>query len=122
MPNVADLLSRESETVDLEPGNFDRLLRRRDRKRRNQRIGAGALAVVVSLFAMAVLLSAYRSERLPADRSIEPSPSTERVGFVGLPPEGARASSPRAARWCSVPTDLEPKASGSICMCMPMER
>ncbi len=94
MPNVADLLSLESETVDLEPGNFERLLRRRDRKRRNQRIGAGALAVVVSLFAMAVLLSAYRSERLPADRSIEPSPSTERVGFVGLPPEGARASTP----------------------------
>ena len=87
-------LERIARRVPVPDPAYDRLLRRRERKRGNQRIGAGALAVVVSLFAMAVLLSAYRSERLPADRSIEPSPSTERVGFVGLPPEGARASTP----------------------------
>src|SRR3989304_4298437 len=42
MSNVAELLERESRTVDLEPGDFERLTRRRDRKRRNQRGAAGA--------------------------------------------------------------------------------
>ena len=47
MPSVAELLERESTTVDLERGQFERLLRRRDRKRRNQRIGAAALAIIL---------------------------------------------------------------------------
>lgn len=34
MPSLSDLLERESRTVDLEPEGFERLIRRRDRKRR----------------------------------------------------------------------------------------
>jgi Tol biopolymer transport system component len=68
MPNVADLLERESETVDLEPGNFERLLRRRDRKRRNQRIGAGALAIIVALASFVALTRALHTAPRPADR------------------------------------------------------
>jgi hypothetical protein len=60
----------------------------------NQRIGAGALAVAVSLVATAILVGAFRSDHHPADRQIEPSPLTARVGFVGLPPEGTHASTP----------------------------
>jgi hypothetical protein len=75
---------------------FDRLLRRRDRKQRNRRIGAGVVAFVVMLSATVALVRAFQSERLPADRP-EPSPTTGRVGFVGLPPEGAHPSAPPTA-------------------------
>ena len=61
---------------------------------RNQRIGAGALTLVVSLFVLAVLVRVLQSGRVPTVRPIEPRPSTERVGFVGLPPEGVHASTP----------------------------
>lgn len=60
MPSVAELLERESTTVDLEPGDFERLLLRRDRKRRNERIRAGALAIlvlVVTVFGLARALN-----------------------------------------------------------------
>ena len=81
MPNVADLLSRESETVDLEPGNFERLLRRRDRKRRNQRIGAGALAIIVALASFVALTRALHTSQLPADeRTPKPSGIFSEVG------------------------------------------
>src|SRR3989304_2764491 len=53
MPNVAELLERESRTVDLDPGDFERLTRRRDRKRRNQRVAAGVLGIAV--FALAAI-------------------------------------------------------------------
>ena len=49
MPRIADALERESRTVDLEQGDFERLLVRRDRKHRNRRIRAGALGVIVAL-------------------------------------------------------------------------
>ncbi len=56
---------------------FDRLARRRDRKRRNQRIGAGALALVIVLVAAGALARAVMSEGTPAD---EPLPTN------GAPP------------------------------------
>ena len=49
MPRIADALERESRTVDLEQGDFERLLGRRERKQRNRRIRAGALGVIVAL-------------------------------------------------------------------------
>ena len=36
MPNVGELLDRESRTVDLEHGDFERLARRRERRHRNR--------------------------------------------------------------------------------------
>ena len=49
MPRFADVLERESRTVDLEQGDFERLLGRRERKQRNQRIRAGAVGILVAL-------------------------------------------------------------------------
>jgi Tol biopolymer transport system component len=66
MPNVAELLEREGSRVDLEPGHFERLVRRRDRKRRNQRIRAGALAVVLALVTFAALTRAFSTAKRPA--------------------------------------------------------
>jgi dipeptidyl aminopeptidase/acylaminoacyl peptidase len=74
MPNVAELLDRESQTVDLEHGDFERLLLRRERKQRNRRIGAGALALALVVLGIAVLLRAFQPEHTPADRPVQPSP------------------------------------------------
>jgi dipeptidyl aminopeptidase/acylaminoacyl peptidase len=71
MTSVSELLERESGTVDLEPGDFERLLRRRGRKQRNQRIGAGALAIILALVSFVTLSRAFRTGERPAD---EPAP------------------------------------------------
>ena len=71
MPSVARLLERESSTVDLEPGHFERLLRRRDRKVRNRRLSAGALAIVLTLVSLLALTRALRTPERPA---VEPAP------------------------------------------------
>jgi Tol biopolymer transport system component len=74
MPSVAELLDRESQTVDLEHGDFERLLRRRERKQRNRRIGAGALALALMVLGTAVLLRAFQPDHTPADRPVQPAP------------------------------------------------
>jgi len=74
MSRIADVLERESRAVDLEPGDFERLLRRRERKQRNRRIRAGAVGVVVALATAAVLLRSMASEHVPADRVTPPKP------------------------------------------------
>src|SRR3954452_4980772 len=67
MPRIADALERESRTVDLEPGDFERLLGRRDRKQRNRQIRAGAIGVIVALAAAAFLVRAIHLESTPAN-------------------------------------------------------
>jgi len=80
MPSVAELLDRESTTVDLESGDFDRLLRRRDRKQRNQRLRAGALAIVLVLVTAAALARAYGN----VDRTAAPpTPTPMDMGRLG---------------------------------------
>jgi len=76
MPSVSELLERESTTVDLDPGHFERLLRRRDRKRRNRRIGAGALAIILALVSFVALTRAFRTTESPAD---EPTPNPQGI-------------------------------------------
>jgi len=70
MTELASILEREGRTVDLEPGDLDRLFRRRDRRRRNRRIGSALLAIA---FTAAMIGSAFtilrgRAERVPMDR------------------------------------------------------
>jgi Tol biopolymer transport system component len=67
MPRIADALERESRTVDLEHGDFERLLARRERKQRNRRIRAGAVAVIVTLATAAFLVRAVRLNVTPAN-------------------------------------------------------
>ena len=73
-------------TVDLEPGDFERLLRRRDRKRRNRAICAGALAIILALVSFVALTRAFRTAERPAD---EPTPKppgifSEVGGWIAL--------------------------------------
>jgi hypothetical protein len=71
MPNLADLLERESRTVDLQPGDFDRLVRRRDRKRRNQRIAAGVVGIALFVAAVWIVTSGLSLDR--SKRSVAPA-------------------------------------------------
>ena len=61
MHRVSELLERESESVDLQRGHFERLLRRRDRKRRNQRIATGSVAIIVALVSFGALANAFNT-------------------------------------------------------------
>ena len=45
--------------------SFNDISRRRDRKRRNQRIGAGALAIILALVSFVALTRAFRHGRAP---------------------------------------------------------
>jgi Tol biopolymer transport system component len=71
MNSVAEILERESTTVDLEPGHFERMLRRRDRKHRNQRIRAGAVAILVLVVTVLGLARALNVEDRTA---VDPHP------------------------------------------------
>lgn len=76
MTELASILERESLTVEA-PDDFERLVRRRDRKRRNRRFGSAALALVLAALATVGLARAFRGVEsvTPAERpSIAPSP------------------------------------------------
>jgi outer membrane protein assembly factor BamB len=70
MPEVRTLLERESRTVDLAPGGFDRLMRRHDRRRRNHRIGSALLAIAIATATIGYAIEVFHrgAERVPLDR------------------------------------------------------
>lgn len=78
MPKIADVLEGESRTVDLELGDFERLLGRRERRQRNRRIRAGALGVLVALATGIVLMRSLMSDHVPATPPVEPRPADPR--------------------------------------------
>ncbi|HET7928377.1 MAG TPA: hypothetical protein VFM40_02380 [Actinomycetota bacterium] len=75
MPRITDVLERESRTVDLEPGDFERLLDRREREQRNRRIRAGAVGVIVALAAGTFFVGSLTSAPTPANQPVEPAPA-----------------------------------------------
>ncbi len=97
MPDVADVLERESRTVDLEPGDFERLLGRRERKERNRRIRAGVVAVGVALAVGFILFRSLTPRSIPAHPPVTPKPAPTRGagevltgGFALDPDSGQR--------------------------------
>ena len=70
-----DLLDHAIELFGAPDRSFERLLRRRDRKRRNQRIGAGALAIILALVSFVALTRAFSGAERPADESPLPTPT-----------------------------------------------
>jgi YD repeat-containing protein len=67
MIDERDLLERALHRFEPQPGLTDRVYRRREQKRRNQRIGAGALAIILALVSFVALTRAFRSAERPAD-------------------------------------------------------
>jgi hypothetical protein len=95
-----DVLERFQPLFDAPEPSFEGFVRRRDRKRRNQRIAAGMVGFAVFLAAIALVALS------PIDRSLtplgggEPQPtgSPEAEGLVGLPIPGATPSAPEHGR------------------------
>lgn len=84
MPDLRSLLERESRTVEA-PSDFERLVRRRDRRRRDRRIGAVIVALALSCLAIFGLVRAFEvhDPRTPADT---PPPSALAVCPPGSAP------------------------------------
>lgn len=91
-----DLLEREMERMRPRPIGVDDLIRRRERRNRNQRIAAGVVAIAVFVVPVWFLSTDRRSDRFihsPATVTTATSqPAVE--GILGLPPEGATPSTP----------------------------
>jgi YD repeat-containing protein len=79
MIDERDLLERALHRFEPQPGLTDRVYRRREQKRRNQRIGAGALAIILALVSFVALTRAFRSAERPAD---EPTPQWQSGIYV----------------------------------------
>ena len=78
---------------------FERFVRRRDRKRRNQRIAAAVVGISIFMAAVAIVASEAGSDRTrtpvapPTYVAPEP-PLVPRIGLVGLAPKGMSPSPP----------------------------
>ncbi len=76
MIDERDLLERALHRFEPQPGLADRVYRRRQQKRRKQRIGAGALAIILALVSFVALARAFRTAERPAD---EPTPRPQGI-------------------------------------------
>jgi hypothetical protein len=104
MSDPRSLLQREMERIPLRPFTIDGFYARRDRKRRNQRIAAVLVAVVIfaapiALFALGISSDRTQTPAGPRPTPVETGPSvrpgTPPVGLVGLAPKGAKPSTPK---------------------------
>ncbi|HLB61673.1 MAG TPA: hypothetical protein VJN50_02890 [Actinomycetota bacterium] len=88
MPRISEVLERESRTIDLEQGDFERLLGRRERKQRNARIRAGAVGIIVALAMGIVFIKSLRLEGIPADQPVEHRPAPAASGSLAYQLDG----------------------------------
>ena len=94
MKDTRDLLEVVGADFTFPDGAFERLVRRRERKRRNQRIGSALVAILVSSLAIAALIRAFAGPPETGDHSITPRPDvvpTTRVALVDIHTGEARA-------------------------------
>jgi hypothetical protein len=119
MPSISELLERESTTVDLEPGDFERLVRRRDRRRRNRRISAGVVGIAVFVAAIWIVTSGGvfdRSETsvVPGGDVTGPTVDPFSLGFNGLPPEDATPSEPLFGELVMRDSGIDPRFAVNV--------
>ena len=106
MSNRFDVLERFAPLFPAPEPSFEGFLRRRDRKRRNQRMAAGIVGLLFFVAPVAFFAGRISVERtqVPAGPgptvspgpTVTPSPAV--VGVIGLPPEGAKPSTPTHGR------------------------
>jgi hypothetical protein len=96
MSDTKQLLQRARRQFVAPEGVWDSLVRRRDRKRRNQRIAAGVVGIAVFVAAVWISTTGGPFDRIRTTVGTNPTvpPDPTRVGFIGLPPEGATPSAP----------------------------
>ena len=66
MIDEREIVRRAVEALDPPEPAFERLRHRRDRKRRNQRIGAVTLAIILALVSFVALTRAFHTAERPA--------------------------------------------------------
>jgi len=99
---ILDRAERAAESVVVPDGRLEDLLRRRDRKRRNQRITAGVVGFAVFVAAIWIVTTGGpfdRAQTPGASGGVATGPSVlpdDEVGLIGLPPEGATPSTPES--------------------------
>ena len=76
MPDLRSIVDRELERIELRPFTLESFHRRRERKRRNERIRAGVVGIVIALMAVLIGTSIVRSR--PAPASPHPLPPARR--------------------------------------------
>jgi hypothetical protein len=107
MTEYTKLIERLGERYGVPDLSTDKLLNRRDRKRRNQRIAAGVVGIAVFVAAVWIVTSGGAFDRstpaapggsetgpMETGSSVAPNPDAE--GLRGLPPEGATPSTPES--------------------------
>ena len=92
MPNVRELLERERHTVELEGDHFGRLIRRRDRKQRNRRVGALLVAAVLAIATIVGVTNALerRDTKVPVTRPFPERQDRVRGARPGMRPASSR--------------------------------
>jgi len=92
MADLRTLVREEMDRAGSPSYSFDDLARRRDRKRRNQRVTAGVIAIIVALVSFATLIRTFRSVERPADQPT-PAPAPRGIfapvgGWIAYGPAG----------------------------------
>ena len=107
MSDVRTLLERGVGGATPPPDGLERMLRRRDRKHRNQRIAAGAVGIAVFVAAVWIVTTGGLFDRAltpggggtaTGPTVTEPTIAPEAAGIVGLPTPGAAPSTPDHGR------------------------
>jgi hypothetical protein len=94
MTDLKTLVEQEMERAGSPPYAIGDLVELRDRKRRNQRIAAVVVAIAVFAAPVAWIIATGGRADHTSTPGATASPTLERVGFIGLPPEGATPSTP----------------------------
>ena len=105
MSDLRTTLERGVGSATPPPDGFERMLRRRDRKRRNQRIAAGVVGFAVFLAGIWIVTTGGPFDRAltPVDGGTVTGPTVMEAripegsagaGLMGLPPQGAVPSTP----------------------------
>jgi hypothetical protein len=103
MNDTGRLIEQVGERAPFPHDAFERMLRRRDRKQRNQRLAAAAVGIAVFVAMVALALGAFqRSARVPiAPPSVDPgtvtfwSTSRDLISVNGVPVDGQMANTPK---------------------------
>jgi hypothetical protein len=114
MPEVQEVFRMATQKVRPDPGFEDRQYDYQRKKERNRKIGVFAFVAAMGAVAAVLVL------RSVAERQSQPAatPAPTRVGFIGLPPEGAVPSTPERGElvlsYSTSPTRMWVYADGRV--------
>jgi hypothetical protein len=101
MSEIRALLERKRNELHAPPESFERLVRRRDRKRRNQRIAAGVVGIAVFVAAMWIVTSVGSVDRTRGPAGEGTTGPAETVRGTGPDGTGPRSTG-RSLEWLDV--------------------